>query len=102
MGLAHRAGYAIATSASLNFWATTETRWQALREEARARQLPVGDLPIFGSDLYGDALKHAQINVEAAGLSAIHPPQAGQFPGNIGTRSERTAGHQSALRRAHR
>ena len=46
-----------------------ETRWQALREEARARQLPAGDLPIFGSDLYGDALKHAQINVEAAGLS---------------------------------
>ncbi len=42
--------------------------WQALREEAIAAQLPVCELPIYGSDLYGDALKAAHQNLEEAGI----------------------------------
>ena len=51
--------------------------WQARLNAAREAALPCTALPIYGSDLYGDALKHAQINSEAAGLSAaIHLKQA--------------------------
>lgn len=42
--------------------------WDVLREQARAAELPVSELPIFGSDLYGDALKAAHLNLEEAGL----------------------------------
>jgi putative N6-adenine-specific DNA methylase len=43
-------------------------KWQALRNEAIAAQKPVTALPIYGSDLYGDALKAARLNLENAGL----------------------------------
>ncbi len=43
-------------------------KWSALREQAIAKQLPPQPLPIFGSDLYGDALKTARRNLEEAGL----------------------------------
>jgi putative N6-adenine-specific DNA methylase len=43
-------------------------KWQAMRAEAIAAQQPVSALPIFGSDLYGDALKAARLNLENAGL----------------------------------
>ena len=42
--------------------------WQKIRTEAQAAQLPVTPLPISGSDLYGDELKAARLNLENAGL----------------------------------
>jgi putative N6-adenine-specific DNA methylase len=45
-----------------------EEKWEALRAEAIAAQKPVTALPIFGSDLYGDELKAARLNLENAGL----------------------------------
>ena len=45
-----------------------ENAWQNIRAEALAAQLPVTELPIFGSDLYGDELKAAHLNLENAGI----------------------------------
>ncbi|MDE2311433.1 MAG: class I SAM-dependent RNA methyltransferase [Betaproteobacteria bacterium] len=42
--------------------------WQRIRAEAQAAQKPVTPLPIYGSDLYGDELKAARLNLENAGL----------------------------------
>lgn len=42
--------------------------WSELRSQAQAAQKPVSALPIFGSDLYGDELKAAHLNLENAGL----------------------------------
>jgi len=42
--------------------------WNGMREAAIAAQLPVSELPIYGSDLYGDALKAAHQNLEEAGI----------------------------------
>ena len=51
--------------------------WQALRAESGARRKPLGPLPIYGSDLYGDTLKLAQANLRAAGLEeAVQLKQA--------------------------
>ena len=47
-----------------------DKKWQAMRAEAIAAQKPVTALPIFGSDLYGDELKAAHLNLENAGLLA--------------------------------
>jgi len=44
-------------------------KWQAMREQAIAAQLPAKPLEIYGSDLYGDALKTAWRNLEEAGLA---------------------------------
>ncbi len=44
-------------------------KWQAMREQAIAAQLPARPLEIYGSDLYGDALKTAWRNLHEAGLS---------------------------------
>lgn len=44
-------------------------RWEVLRQERIAAQKPVEPLPIYGSDLYGDALRAAQRNLELAGLT---------------------------------
>jgi putative N6-adenine-specific DNA methylase len=49
-----------------NFDAAT---WNAMREQAIAAQLPAGPLQLYGSDLYGDALKTASRNLDEAGLS---------------------------------
>jgi len=43
-------------------------KWDEIRNQAIAAQKPVTALPIFGSDLYGDELKTARINLENAGL----------------------------------
>jgi putative N6-adenine-specific DNA methylase len=43
--------------------------WSKMRERAIATQLSVKPLEIFGSDLYGDALKTSSRNLEEAGLS---------------------------------
>ncbi len=48
-----------------NFDAKT---WNTMREDAIAAQLPVCELPIYGSDLYGDALRAAHQNLEEAGI----------------------------------
>jgi putative N6-adenine-specific DNA methylase len=45
-----------------------ETAWEEMRQQAIAAQKPVEPLPIFGSDLYGDELKSARLNLENAGL----------------------------------
>jgi putative N6-adenine-specific DNA methylase len=45
--------------------------WARLREAARARERPREPRPIFGSDLYGDALKTARASLEAAGLADV-------------------------------
>ncbi|CAH1904367.1 Ribosomal RNA large subunit methyltransferase L [Candidatus Nitrotoga sp. HW29] len=42
--------------------------WSEIRSQAQAAQKPVSTLPIFGSDLYGDELKAAHLNLENAGL----------------------------------
>ncbi len=42
--------------------------WRDLRNEAQAAQKPVTELPIFGSDLYGEELKATHLNLEHAGL----------------------------------
>ena len=42
--------------------------WRDLRAQAQAAQKSVTALPIFGSDLYGDELKAARLNLENAGL----------------------------------
>jgi putative N6-adenine-specific DNA methylase len=44
--------------------------WERLRAEARDVQQPVAELPIFGSDLYGDELRAAHSNLEDAGIRA--------------------------------
>lgn len=44
-------------------------KWQHIREQAIAAQLPIVPLPLHGSDLYGDALKTARLNLEEAGLA---------------------------------
>ena len=44
------------------------TAWSEMRSQAQAAQKPVSALPIFGSDLYGDELKAAHLNLENAGL----------------------------------
>lgn len=45
-------------------------KWNDMRGQSLAAQLPVSELPIYGSDLYGDALKAAHQNLEEAGLRA--------------------------------
>ena len=46
-------------------------RWQDMRDAARNAELPRMPLAIYGSDLYGSALKTAQENVAAAGLDEV-------------------------------
>ena len=43
--------------------------WRELRSEAEARRKPLVQLPIYGSDLYGDTLKLAHANLRAAGVA---------------------------------
>ena len=45
------------------------TAWNTMREKAIAAQLPARPLELYGSDLYGDALKTAWRNLDEAGLS---------------------------------
>ena len=47
-----------------------EEKWQLMRNKAITAQKPVTPLPIYGSDLFGDALKAAKLNLENAGLAA--------------------------------
>lgn len=44
-------------------------RWEQIRKAAIARQKTKSQQPIFGSDLYGNALAVAQANLTVAGLS---------------------------------
>ena len=45
--------------------------WERLRNEARAAELAPQRLPVYGSDLYGEALKLARKNLENAGLQEV-------------------------------
>jgi len=45
--------------------------WQTLKQAALADQLPPSPQPLFGSDLYGDALQLAKDNFAAAGLGEV-------------------------------
>jgi putative N6-adenine-specific DNA methylase len=44
-------------------------RWSEVREAALARRQPLRRLPIYARDRYGDELKKARANLEAAGLA---------------------------------
>jgi putative N6-adenine-specific DNA methylase len=44
-------------------------RWKELRDAALAKAEPPRKLMIFGSDRYGEELKKARVNLEAAGLA---------------------------------
>ena len=45
--------------------------WSSIRQKAKNQQKEAEALPIFGADLYGDALKIARQNVEAANLLGL-------------------------------
>jgi putative N6-adenine-specific DNA methylase len=45
--------------------------WSRIREAARARERPREPRPIFGADLYGEALKTARASLESAGLAEV-------------------------------
>jgi 23S rRNA (guanine2445-N2)-methyltransferase len=45
--------------------------WNEVREAALARRAPARRLPIYARDRYGDELKKARANIEAAGLSDV-------------------------------
>jgi len=45
--------------------------WNSLKDAAIARQKPRMPLPVFGSDLYGDALADARANLSAAGFAEM-------------------------------
>jgi len=52
-------------------------RWNEMRQQSIAAQLPVSELPIFGSDLYGDELKATHRNLDEAGIrEAVYLKQA--------------------------
>ena len=46
-----------------------EAAWQGIKAAANAHPAPVRPAAIFGSDLYGDVLKIARLNLEAAGMA---------------------------------
>ncbi len=51
--------------------------WEQVKIEAQAREKPRRELPIYGSDLYGEELKTARANLAAAGLDgAVQIKQA--------------------------
>src|SRR5207244_1236354 len=45
--------------------------WGRIRSEARSRQLPAQQLPIYGSDLHNNELATARRNLENAGLGEV-------------------------------
>jgi putative N6-adenine-specific DNA methylase len=45
--------------------------WSALRAERMALALPPTPLPIYGSDLFGESLKAARTNIDAAGWNEV-------------------------------
>ena len=74
LNIASGIGRSFAFEKLKNFDANT---WQKIRAEAQAAQKPVTPLPISGSDLYGDELKAARLNLKNAGLlKAISLKQA--------------------------
>jgi putative N6-adenine-specific DNA methylase len=48
-----------------------ERLWHGLLQQSAARQKPRVSLPIYGSDLSGEALKSARTNLAAAGLEKV-------------------------------
>ncbi|MBI2313193.1 MAG: class I SAM-dependent RNA methyltransferase [Betaproteobacteria bacterium] len=51
--------------------------WDRVRHDARTKEREIGPQQIYGSDLYGEALKAARANLSAAGIeAAVHLKQA--------------------------
>lgn len=74
LGIAPGIGRSFAFEKLKNFDAA---KWNEMRQQSIAAQRPVALLEIYGSDLYGDALKAARQNLELAGLAdAVHIKQA--------------------------
>lgn len=74
LGIAPGIGRSFAFEKFKNFDAP---KWHTMKQQSIAAQRPVRQLEIYGSDLYGDALKAAQQNLELAGLAhAVHLKQA--------------------------
>jgi putative N6-adenine-specific DNA methylase len=48
-----------------------QAEWNTLRDAAIAAQLPPTPQAIYGRDLFGDSLRDAQVNLEAAGLDGV-------------------------------
>lgn len=45
--------------------------WLPIKQAAIGAQLPATLQPIFGRDMFGDSLRDAQVNLEAAGLAGV-------------------------------
>jgi putative N6-adenine-specific DNA methylase len=45
--------------------------WLPIKQAAIDAQLPATLQPIFGRDMFGDSLRDAQVNLEAAGLAGV-------------------------------
>ena len=45
--------------------------WLPIKQAAIAAQLPATLQPIYGRDMFGDSLRDAQVNLEAAGLADV-------------------------------
>ncbi|NOT16466.1 MAG: class I SAM-dependent RNA methyltransferase [Sulfuriferula sp.] len=45
--------------------------WLPIKQAALDAQLPATQLPIFGRDMFGDSLRDALVNLEAAGLADV-------------------------------
>jgi len=74
LGIAPGAGRRFAFERLSNF---ARDDWQRLREQSDGGQQDIKALPIYGSDLYGDALSDARANLAALGLDrAVHLKQA--------------------------
>jgi putative N6-adenine-specific DNA methylase len=74
LGIAPGIGRSFAFEKLKNFDAA---QWDEMRQQSIAVQRVVEPLEIYGSDLYGDALKAARRNLELAGLTdAVHLKQA--------------------------
>ena len=48
-----------------------QAAWDKIKADALAREKPRTTLPIYGGDLYGDELKNARANLNAAGLDGV-------------------------------
>ena len=48
-----------------------QAEWNTLRDAAIAAQLPPTPQAIYGRDLFGDSLRDAQVNLDAAGLADV-------------------------------
>ena len=77
-------------------------QWKRLKDEAVARQIPASPQPIFGSDLYGDAVAAARENLAAAGFSEVVSLKQANVLEISAPAASGFSCHQSAVWGAHR